>query len=515
LVEQGDGYLRNLTLNTKGADHDYLGGRIALRLLPTDSVTWDLSADFSRDISYGTDPLDTAGILTPKPASLFDTRTGIIGISKGRSYGFQSTVNWSASEAVSIESITAWRTATQDIPHDVSGQPVSLYFFDDFTVSHQFSEELKLNADLTSRLRLVAGLYYFDEDSRAKDNQFQRADPTAAQVSYLRNLTVNTKSYAAFGQLELGLTDTLKVVAAGRFTHDEKTLDIVQTSSNPAALFNFTDESTDALGTDFDPKRTFNRFTPKLGVNWQVSPDTLLYASWTKGFRSGGWTGRALRADQFRNFDPETVSSYEVGSKLTLLDRRLRFNTSAFYMDYANLFNTLTIAGAYTVQLANARMYGVETEITGRVASWIDLYVTGGYLNARYKGQRPVNLADRLQRAPATQGKVGFDVHYPVGEGKLLANAGLFYSSEYYVSAGNLGFSAPLLPIDSNLVRSFAVADGMLGYEFGDDGRYRLSVSCTNCFNREYIGSVTAIGRYAAIYPAPPRFYKVSASARF
>ncbi len=515
LVEQGDGYIRNITLNKAGANRDYLGGRLAIRLLPTESLTIDLSADFGRDISYGTDPVDTAGILQPLPNNLFESRTGITGFSKGRAYGFQSSVEWRVSDDVALQSITAWRTATQDIPHDQSGQPVTLYFFDNSAVSHQFSEELKLNADLSSRLRLVTGLYYFNENSKNKDFQFTRTDPAAAQVAYFRNLSVYVGSYAAFGQFEFGLTDSLKLVAAGRFTHDEKELDVTQTSSNAGPSFNYTDESIEALGTNFDAKRKFNRFTPKLGVNWQVSPDTFLYASWTQGFRSGGWTGRALRAEQFRNFDAETVSSYEIGSKLTLFDRRVRFNTSAFYMDYKNLFNTLSIAGAFTVQLADARMYGVETEITGRVAPWLDLYATGAYLNARYKSPRPANLASRLQRAPSTQGKIGADIHYPVGQGKLVANAGLFYSASYYVSPGNLAFSAPLLPVDSNLVRSYVVADAMLGYEFGENGRYLVSVSCTNCFDREYFGSITAIGRYAAVYPAPPRFYKVSAGIKF
>lgn len=382
-------------------------------------------------------------------------------------------------------------------------------------MSRQFSQELKINAELTSRLRLLTGLYYFNERTHAQDNQYVRANAAAAQISYRRNFTLETNSYAAFGQLEYALTDTVKLTAAGRYTRDRKTLDYRSVSTNPVALFSFTDESIDALGTNFDPKRSFGKFTPKLGVSWQASADAFFYASWTKGFRSGGWTGRALRADQFRNFNPETVSSYEIGNKLSLFGRSVRLNNSAFYMDYSNLFNTLTSNGLFVVQLADARIYGLESEATIRASSWLDLFANGGYLHTAYRNPRPANLQTRLQRSPRFQGKTGFAIHYPLGEGTFLVDGDLFYSSAYFVTPANLAFTAPAVPVTSNRTSSYALVNGSVGYEFGDAGRYRVTLSCTNCFDKEFFDSGTIIGQYAAVFATTPRLYKIAASVKF
>ncbi|RZA15357.1 MAG: TonB-dependent receptor, partial [Proteobacteria bacterium] len=331
---------------------------------------------------------------------------------------------------------------------------------------------------------------------------------------------VDVESWAGYGELQYELTEALKLSVSGRYTHEDKSLEIQQVSSLPGAEFNFDTDSLLAnaarTGQNFSNKRKFNKFTPRIGVDWTISNDVFAYASWTKGFRSGGWTGRATRGSQYLNFEPETVDSYEVGTKLSLFDRKVRMNTSVFYMKYANLFNTLTTNGQFIALTTDAKIYGLENELTVRATPWLDLYVNAGLLKTKYDGTRSPNLADRLQRSPKVQGKAGFSVDYPVGDnGHFLATGGVFYTAHYLITPAFLPFTAPLVPADSNLTGDFALVDGSIGYRWGQDGRYQLVGSCTNCLNKEYFDSTTIIGSWAGNYSGAPRFYKLTGTVRF
>jgi len=518
LVQQGDGYIYNRTLDKKVNDQDYAGGRIAVRALLTDSLTFDYAFDYGRDKTNGGYASDIAGSLRPSTGDLFTVVSGTDASGYARGMGHSGKLSWDVNDDLSVESITAWRSTKQNLLLDLSDQPIPLYVLDQKQLAKQFSEEIKVNATLSDALKLTAGFFYFDENIDADVTDTTRSAPTAAPSIFRKVFEVDVNSWAAFGQLEYAVLDSVKLVAAGRYTHEKRELTVTQTSNLAGPLFNFTTAdllTRAAAGQDFDNKRSFNKFTPKIGIDWTVNDDLFAYASWTKGFRSGGWTGRALRADQYINFDPEEVESWEAGTKVSLFDRKVRWNSSIFYMNYSNLFNTLTVNGAFTAQLADARIYGLESELTIRAAPWLDLFSNVGLLNGRYKGNRPANLADKLQRAPSFQGKAGFSVNKPLGAGTLLVNGDVFYTAHYLVTPANLAFTAPLVPVNSNRSGDFALVNGSIGYRWGADDNYQLTLSCSNCFNREYFDAQTVIGRYAAAYAGAPRFYKLTGSVKF
>jgi iron complex outermembrane receptor protein len=518
LTQQGDGYIFNRTLSKQVNDQDYIGGRLAIRVLPSDRFTIDLTADFSRDVTNGGYASDVAGVLRPTTGSLFEVVSGTDARGFARTYGGALRMEWNASETVTVESISGLRWTDQDLLLDLSDQPVPLYILDQVQNARQFSQELKANLAAGDRLDLTLGAFYFRESIDALVSDFVRASPVAAQSRFTKDFSVEIESYALFGQAELEVVPGVRLSAAGRYTWEDRVLDVTQTSSIPGPNFNFDTASLvsrAAQGQNIDPDRSFGEFTPRLGVDWTVNPDLFVYASWTKGFRSGGWTGRALQAPQYVNFDPETVESYEFGSKISLFDRAVRWNNSIFYMKYGNLFNTLTIDGAFTVQVADAQIYGLESELTWRVKPWLDVFANFGLIEAEYVGDRPANLADRLQRAPAFQGKTGFSIEKPTAGGAFLLNADVFYTSSYLVTPANLRFTAPLVPPDANVTRAFALVNAAIGYRFGADERWSLTASCTNCLNRDYFDAQTVIGAWAAAYAGAPRFYKITAAVRF
>jgi len=511
LTQQGDGYIRNTTLGKDVNDLDYIGGRIALRALPSDNIDINFVVDYSQDKTNGNYASDIGGVLRPSTGDLRRVVASNDSRGDADTYGATLSMAWDISDATKLTSITGYRKTEQDLNIELSDQPVTLYNLLQYQQADQFSQEFQLSAEISDSLRFVGGLYYFDESSEVFMTDFTRASPVAAQSRFTKDFDVDIDSYAGFGQLEWQL-GSFTLLAAARYTSEDRSLDIVQTSSIPGPLFNYDTaalRARQAAGQNISPDRSFSDTTPKFGVNWQINDDLFAYASYTEGFRSGGWTGRAFNVTQYINFNPENVESYEIGLKTTLAGGSVRWNTSVFSMDYVDLFNTLTIAGVFTVQTADATIEGVESEFTWRATNWLDLFANLGYLDTKYQGTRPANLAPELQRAPQLQVKAGFSIQRPLAAGSLLLNADAFYTDKYLVTPANLAFTAPLLPRGVGETGDFTLVNASIGYRWNDD-KYEVSASCTNCLDEEYFEGGTYIGAYAGVWTGAPRFYRLN-----
>jgi iron complex outermembrane receptor protein len=515
LVQQADGYGRNLTLNKDVNDTDYIGGRVAFRALPSDSVTVDLALDYSQDKTNGVYASDISNRNRPRTTSLYYSLSGVENSGDAKTSGASLNVAWDVNDSTTFTSITGYRKTDQDLVLDLSDQPVTLYTLFQDQSADQISQEFQLSGTIGERLTYVAGLYYFSEDIDVNMTDATRTTATAAQTRFNKIFTVDSDSMAGFGQVEYTVGD-FTFIAGARYTEDERKLDIVSISNVPGP-FNFnsaTLAARAALGQDIDLDRKFSKMTPKAGVNWKISDDLFGYLSYTKGYRSGGWTGRALRADQYVNVNPEDVEAWEVGLKATLADGRIRWNNTLFTMDYTDLFNSLQIAGVFTVQTADAKIEGLESEFTWRVTPWLDVFANLGYLDPKYTGTKPANLASDLQRSPETQLKLGFSVDYPLGNGSLLVNGDWFHTDEYRISPANLVVTAPLLPPDTTLTGPYEIVNASVGYSWAE-GKYNVSASCTNCLREEYSTAGQFIGTFATVYPGAPRIYRFTGTIRF
>jgi iron complex outermembrane receptor protein len=516
LAQQADGYIRNVTLNKDVNDTDYIGGRVALRALPSDAVTIDVAADYSRDQTVGGYASDVAGVLRPRTSSLLRVVSGVDNSGDASTFGLSANVAWDINDSMSLTSITGYRKTDQELVLDLSDQPITLYTLFQNQYADQVSQEFQLNGTIGESLRYVAGLYYFDESIDVDMTDATRATAAAAQSRFNKTFTADVTSYAGFGQIEYSLGN-LTFIAGARYTRDERTLDVRQVSTVAGPLFNFDSASLTARGAagqNIALDRTFSKTTPKLGVNWTINDDLFGYVSWTKGFRSGGWTGRALRSDQYVNVNPEDVESWEVGLKATLADGRVRWNNTAFSMDYTNLFNSLQIAGVFLVQTADARIQGLESEFTWRVSPYLDLFANIGYLDPQFTGTKPANLANTLQRSPELQTKLGFSVDYPLGGGSLLVNGDWFHTDEYRISPANLAVTAPTLPVGSTLTGPYELVNASVGYSW-KDGKFNVTAACTNCLDEEFSTAGQFIGSYATVYAGLPRFYRLTATVKF
>ncbi|PZQ62234.1 MAG: hypothetical protein DI570_11715, partial [Phenylobacterium zucineum] len=238
-------------------------------------------------------------------------------------------------------------------------------------MSDQVSQELQLTSDRSSdsRVKWVAGLFYFHEDV-ATYARF-KVNPSIFIVGDGR---VVTNSIAAYGQGSYDITPKLTVTVGLRYTIDHKT--------------GFEHNLITSGGVTTDPEAHFAdrwpSFTPKFGVDYQLSDAVLLYGSVTKGFQSGGYNIGSL---QGRGYDPESLWAYEGGVKSRFLENRLQVNVAAFYYDYKDIITQNRqpgVALTFLENAAKARVQGIEFETVAAPTSRIRLSLNIGYLDAKY-----------------------------------------------------------------------------------------------------------------------------------
>ena len=203
------------------------------------------------------------------------------------------------------------------------------------------------------------------------------------------------QSFAAFTQGTYQITDQLSAVAGVRLTREIKDYEITDFwtfsgSTNPSigilapklyGIPGFTNPFATAA------QKGVGAVTPKFGLNYQMTDDMLIYASITRGFKSGGFDfGSSGPVQQSTGYGPEFLWSYELGLKSQWYQNRLRVNVDGFYYDYSNLQVELFTppASAFTQNAAAASIKGLEAEITGRPLPSIDLHAGIAYLDAQY-----------------------------------------------------------------------------------------------------------------------------------
>jgi iron complex outermembrane recepter protein len=526
IVSGGGGDTLNRVGNTRVNETDMVGFRLAGRVAASDTVDIVIAGDYSRANQNGRYGIDVAGILRPPSGSLFVATSGTDSRNVGKAYGVNGTVTWDAAEAMTVKSITAYRETTQNYNLDLTDQNPSTYTLYTDNKSKQFSQEFQASGSFGERLDYVAGLYYFDESSDALIGDYLNVGPPAFNYIYLRkNLAVSSKSYAAFAQFNFDVTDQFGLIIGGRYTHDKKSIDIAQIGDFTGTDQRFNDFAGVPMfnnsvvcnrviaarpGRPVDCDLTFNRFTPKFGLEFKPTEDVLLYATYTKGYKSGGWSARVTDPNEFFDFDPESINSYELGLKSTVLNGRGTVNITGFYYDYKNLFNTgTTSAGSFGIATSNAEIYGIEAETNWQLTDGVRAFANLAWQDNKRKSvtASTLVLGDRLQRTPKWQAAIGVNVDREISDTMdIIANADYSYMSKHFVSPQNFPVTETG-PV--NLVNA------SLGVRLNK--RYDLLAGCKNCFGDIYFNQALPFAAFGfvTIYPAPRATWSLTARARF
>ena len=465
-----EGYGKNLVTGKDIDDRKTRAVRLTLRSKLAENVTATLFADYyhQNDASgalhyFGAAGLiPVAGALGKPPFTLANggyTAPDIRDIASQLDTRFKLET-WSVTgklEAdlgkISLKSITGYRRQKTRGLVDLSGGSKLGGFYTYGEPAHQFSQELQA-AVTTDRLNLTAGLYYFTENDRtypghAPFTALALAQQVGAPVPSNPELLLNvfqatglsrTEAYAAFSQGTYKLTDALSVTAGLRYSHERKSL-----SDHYFGLDFTTPFALNIVYPTTRSEASFNNLSPKLGVNLQLTPRTLLYASYSRGFKSGGFDVGA-NSPAYR---PEKLTDYEAGIKTTLFDNRLRMNLAGFYYDYKDLQVQQVINNALiTTNAATATIYGVETEITVLPTPSVSIDASLSYLHARfdrYVGAdpaRPLLLTadfsgNSLPNSPEWRGHISAQKTWYLGDDELKLRGEADYSSRNYFAANN------------------------------------------------------------------------------
>jgi outer membrane receptor protein involved in Fe transport len=216
---------------------------------------------------------------------------------------------------------------------------------------------------------------------------------------FFRNNTDEYKlqSYGLFGEIYYNFSDTFKITAGLRYNNDKKSVRARSTLASFAVPVNATNafDSPFVGAFDADPGTpgnqlfqernvSFSEFTGRVVLDWQVSDDSLLYASYSRGYKSGGINPPLQPIFAVpESFTPEFVNAFEIGSKNTFLDGALRANITAFYYQYKGLQLSRIVARTSVNDNVDATVYGLEGEFIIQPTRALAINLGASYLNTR------------------------------------------------------------------------------------------------------------------------------------
>jgi len=355
---------RDCVLGHEGGER-YQGLRAALRWTPGDRFEMNLIADAS---DVDNEPPATRNILSPD--SRFTTTERYVNYSTYQGNGWNATpestitsrgvsakLDWRADPRHTLTSITSYREYEANWAVDEDGGPIAWYTQQWNASNHTFSQELRFNgAALADRFDYTLGGYYFDSTSTLAG-----INEIPGLFALVRNPAVS-KNKSAFAHAMYRLTDRWELSAGVRFTRESKQYTFSRLNPLTLQPINEIHGQTGYYQGE--------RWDWRLASSWRLGPDTMLYASYSTGFKGGGINPRPFVPAQVLPFKPEELTAYEIGLKTDLLDKRLRINTSLFLNNYDEILVTITngFAGfflsAIPINAGEAEVRGVEIELT-------------------------------------------------------------------------------------------------------------------------------------------------------
>ncbi|MEM1134023.1 MAG: TonB-dependent receptor [Pseudomonadota bacterium] len=421
LVRQRDGFVENLDTGEDTFDRDYIGGQITGLVQLSDRLSFRFAADAMRDRSVpaGVTNVNTISLppqLNLPPVPVRRTRVGITPQNDQDVFGINGTFRWEG-DNFELRWINSYRKLEFQDRFDFDGYAFPLIGSDQTQESDQLSSELQANFGLGDNLDIVAGLYYFQEGTDSFTNVPNNFPVEAApnffiflENNFVQITDLETQSYAAFANFDWQLTDRLSLSGGIRYTLDEKDYD-ASLSNDVFPQSNFA----------FASKDNWSAWTPRIALDFQITPEILTYVSYATGFRSGGFNPRAASAEVALPYDTETSETYELGLKSSLFDNRLTWNSAVFYNSFedyqTNLVTEVGFPPVPTSFFTNAggfESWGFETEFVARVTNELTFTGQASFFDDQFEDfLDPIvgNFADkRLPNAPHFT--AGFSVNY-------------------------------------------------------------------------------------------------------
>jgi iron complex outermembrane receptor protein len=330
------------------------------------------------------------GQLAPAPCDTGGAGPGTLLFSGLSQASFQDNTIWGAQAHIDLD--LGWATLSlipayrSTVLNFIFYPTIELYDHPD--TSGETTGEIRL-VHSGSSLKWVAGLYYFNEDQSAFD------DNPAGLFSYseAREL-LGSRSYAAYGQATISVSRAFRLIGGLRVTRESKSLSGITLSEYPSLPYAPPAPGVPAQcpGTDPCPSESFagnvayNNLSWKGGAEYDLTASNMLYATAATGFKAGGLNDSAGTAV----YEPERLLAFELGSHNRFLDNRLQVNLETFYWKYRDqqlphiALDSLGNVAYITINAARARMYGYDLDVAAKATASDTVHAAVEYLDSRY-----------------------------------------------------------------------------------------------------------------------------------
>lgn len=454
-----------------------------------------------------------------------------------------------ATDNLSIVGLVGYLKNSKDEIEDCDHTPLSICLFSNLSKSEHWMGEVRAVYD-GGPFRLTGGANYLDQniDAAAVTPLFFERGTTPFQngfyAQYFRDQQ-SLKSWSVFGQFEYDLTDQLTLIGGARYTKDKKVIDsfdalsvdIPLSTGKPTTLAQFFALVPQILANPSGGVTTLNRASDgdeavfdkgligaNLQLNYKPSDDLLVYASYRRGAKSGGFiTGNVagFPASLSREYGEETNNAYELGFKSTLADRRVRLNGAVFYYDYQNMQQTSLINITNVITNNDTKVWGGELELQAKPIDGLTVSLGAGYVDSKIKGICNPTGAVRAGCAP---NEPAFHARLPLSP-KFTGNFLVRYEWESFggtpfVQASGRGRAKMFrdsLNNQANTIGSGFTTDATVGFK-GPGDRWKLALWVNNLFDSQHevnafeISGAAGIGE---IVYQMPRWFGGSVTVNF
>ena len=402
---------------------------------------------------------DTADFVASYGRDFYDYNTDVTGLP------FEATIdsdiatleiNWDINDSLTFNSITGYHDVADRLFAEVTGVPdfqvapdvwVPFFVVDRIQTYEQLSQEFRLVSNNDGKFNYVAGLYYFG-------SEYGLEPQTVINLgSLVQTLTSTQKldAYAAYAEIYYQLSDKNRLTIGGRYTDEKK--DFTRTGANAdGSEFLRCPDPTSPAEACRNPSESWSNFSPRLIFDRQFNDDIFAYISYSGGFRSGGWSGRGSTDFNIGPYDPETLDNFEIGMRSELMGGRMRFNATAFYMDYQDKQEDITVSftapdgtvttDSFVENAASATTKGLEFELYFQATDYVTIRSALGLLDGEYdsydtiENGEVISLLDvrHYRYAPDMTFNLGGDWSIPVGSGEIVLTANYKYTDEFWVT---------------------------------------------------------------------------------
>ncbi len=534
LYDQRDGFVTDPSDGREYNDEDTIVTRLKGNWDVNDDVNVVFSADYTKEdvaltlgraeaalvaLNYNaTFTATTPVLLQPAPTGkwnfMTETDMGDLGGQITENYGGNVTVGWDINDRTSFKSITAYRELQTEAYIDIDASVWSLGNVYVALDQSQFSQEFQLLGDNGGNINWVTGLYYLHE--KVPSEQIGWADDflqyVGFPITFMRTIAddLNTKSYAAFGQVDWQFAEQWSLGLGLRYTYEKK--DYFRTTSTFTNILGNADPA-----YQFDDSDHWSDWTPTITLDYAMNDSVRLYGRLANGFKSGGFNGRAnLPADKSA-FDPESVWTGEIGAKTIMASGKFQANYALFISKYEDFQARVSVGEGLDLSLpvlnaASLDLWGAEAEFVWVPVEAIQISSQIGYLHSKY-GDGGFTGADGVQDEPAFAPKLtarfaGMYSFFLSGGSTINFNASASYRDSMWLSVENL---------DTLWESDYWVLDGFVSW-VSQGGRWTVMAGIKNAGDTEYKvegQEFRSVGNIQTAYYGDPKTYTLALDYRF